>query len=132
MADSALDLLSAVQAVLKANGSLTAIVGTKVYGAPPANPSYPYVLITCQSEPFAAQDIEGMKHTLRVQGFAREGKPATALAIRKIVFAALNRQEVVLNVPGLIMIEHDGLADCFPEQDGKTYQSIIEFSVTIQ
>lgn len=132
MADSALDLLSAVQARLKANADLVAIVGDKVHGAPPANPPYPYVLITCQSEPWAAQDIEGMKHTLRVQGFVRDTKPATALAIRKIVFAALNRCESVLNIPGLVLIEHDGLADCFPEEDGKTYQSIIEFSATIQ
>lgn len=124
--DSAIAVLSAVQTLLKANANLTAIVGTRIYGAVPVNPTYPYVLVTAQSQPFSTDDEAGMQHTLRVQGFAREGKPATVLNIRKFVFDALNRQEASL---GVVMIEQDGLADSFPEPDGKTYQSIIEFTV---
>lgn len=130
--DSARALLAAVQALLKANGGLSAIVGSRVYGAPPANPTYPFVLVTAQSMPFASSSFTGMQHTLRVQGFAREQKSATALAIRELVFLTLNRNEAAIDVDGLVMVEQSGLADCFPEPDGRTYQSVIEFQVLVQ
>lgn len=131
--DSAAPLLSAVQIHLKAQPELQALVDQRVYGAVPAKPTYPYVLITCTSQPFSADDFAGMQHTLRVQGFARENKPATVLAIRKAVYSALNRQESLIGTDDgdVILIEHDGVADAFPEEDGRTYQSIIEFNVLV-
>jgi hypothetical protein len=60
MADSARALMMAVQTLLKGNSALTDIVGQRIYGSPPANPTYPYVLITAQSRPFAASNFSGM------------------------------------------------------------------------
>lgn len=129
--DSARALMAAAQLRLK--GELASLVGTRVYGAVPNKPTYPFVLITCQSAPFASDSFSGMEHTLRIQAFAREDKPATVLAIREAVFAAINRQEAQLALPNnqLVMIEHDGLADYFPEEDGRTYQSVIEFKALV-
>lgn len=133
--DSALALLKAIEARLKADADIQALVGdspgTRVYGAVPANPTYPFMFITCSSEPFDADDMEGMEHQLRVQCFERENKPATVLKMRKAVYAALNRQEALI-VPeegNLVLIDFNGTADAFPEPDGRTYQSFIEFKV---
>lgn len=128
--DSALALLSAVQTRLKADSDIQGIVGSKVYAAPPANPTYPFILITAQSQPFSTDDSSGMQHNLRVQSFAREAKPATVLQLRKFIFSSLDRQEDALGIDDLTSIDQS-FADCFPEPDGKTYQSIIEFSVLI-
>lgn len=131
--DSALPFLQAVETVLKSSLGLTAIVGLRIHGAPPVKPTYPYVVITCASQPYAADDFTGMEHRLRVQGYARENRPGTALAIRQQAFAALNRQETALALPAndLILIEHEGIAECFPEEDGRTYQSVIEFKALV-
>lgn len=119
--------------MLKADGDLAAIVGARVYSAAPTNPTYPYALVTCTSQPFATDDSSGMQHTLRVQGFARENKIATVLAIRGRAFASLNRKEVNLALPDhdLVLVEQEGLFTYFPEPDGRTYQSIVEFKVLV-
>lgn len=128
--DSALSLLEAVETRLKGYAPLTDLVGQRIYGAIPANPTYPYVLITCTSEPFDDDDGDDMEHRLRVQGFVRENKPARPLAIRKAVFDALNRKEDLLSPEeGTVVLIDQVMADCFPEPDGRTYQSIIEFKV---
>ncbi|WP_442577860.1 DUF3168 domain-containing protein [Mesorhizobium sp. ASY16-5R] len=133
MADSALPLLTAVQTLLLATAPVTALVGTRVYGAVPVKPTYPFILVTADSLPFAANDFAGMEHRLRVQAFARENRPGTVLTIRQKVFDALNRNEAALTLPGntLVLIEHDGLSTCFPEEDGRTYQSAIEFKALV-
>ncbi|MET4294717.1 hypothetical protein ABIB06_006550 [Bradyrhizobium sp. LB8.2] len=131
MADNARALLKQAVAVLKANPTLAGIVGERVVGAVPKKPVYPFVLITCNSVPFSSQSFAGMEHTLRVQAFARENKPGTALVMREAIYNSLNRNEVNLALPDneLVMIEFDGVAGCFPEPDGRTYQSFIEFKV---
>ena len=58
----------------------------------------------------------------------------TGRALRKdpaFDFAALDRQESSLNITGvsLVKCEFTGFEDCFIEDDGRTWQSIIEFSL---
>ena len=135
MSDSAAALLTAVQTKLKATAAVTALVGTRIYGSVPGKATYPYVRISCTSEDWSSQTFSGQKHILRAQAFSQDGKPGIPLAIRSAVYDALNRNEAGLALAGgndVILIAQDGLADCFPEEDGKTYQAVIEFSVLIQ
>jgi hypothetical protein len=133
MGDSASALLKAVQTLLKADEAMSALVEGRVYGAAPGNAIYPYVVVSCTSQPWQTQSFFGMRHLLRVQGFSQDGKPGVLLAIREATFNALNRNDE-LSVDGftLVDIQHDGIASCFPEGDGTTYQSVIEFSCYIQ
>ncbi|WP_322884172.1 DUF3168 domain-containing protein [Sinorhizobium medicae] len=133
MADSTLQLLEAAQTALKASAEIIALVATRVHVVPPTNPTYPFVLVTCESQPYAADDFSGMEHRLRVQGFARENRPGTVLAIRAAAFEALNRRESNLALPShdLVLCEHEGVTTYFPEDDGRTYQSVIEFKVLV-
>lgn len=135
MADSAVALLEAVQALLAGSPAVQGLCGQRVYGAVPDNVVFPYIRISCSSEAWSTQSFEGMKHTLRVQGFSEDGKSGVPLALRSAAYLLLNRQEHALALPAplkLIQIEHEGMADCFPEDDGKTYQSVIEFQCSIQ
>ncbi|WP_020184545.1 DUF3168 domain-containing protein [Methylopila sp. 73B] len=134
MADSAVDLLQAVVARLKAEAGMSAFVSDRVHGATPPSPKYPFVLVTSEAQPFAAGDFSGMQHTVRVQAFARENKPGMVLAIRKLAFAALDRREADIAIGGgfeLVSLQYDGVADDFPEDDGNTWQSVIEFSAIV-
>ena len=134
MPDTANALLEAVSNLLKATPAVTAVVDTRVYSSPPHDVTYPFVRVTVQSQPFASQSFSGMQLTLRIQAFDRKQKPGIPLKIREACFDALNRREDLLTVAGgtVVQIEHDGIADCFPEGDGKTWQSVLEFSVLIQ
>jgi hypothetical protein len=132
--DSALDLYPAVVNLLKAQPDIAALVGARVYGAPPAKGFplvYPYMVVTGTGVPFASDSFSGIEHTLRIQSFARENKPATVLVLRKKAFAAIDRQEASIAVPGLVLMQFDGMADAFPEPDGRTYQSLIEFKALV-
>lgn len=135
MADSAVALLEAVQALLRNAPAVQTLCEERVYGAVPDDVILPYVRIGCSSEPWSTQTFEGMKHTLRVQAFSDDGKPGVPLALRSAAYLLLNRQEHAVVLPDdlkLIQIEHEGVSDCFPEDDGKTYQSVIEFQCSIQ
>lgn len=131
--DSAAALLTGISARLSAVSAVTALVGSRIYGAVPAKPTYPYVLITAQSIPMSANDFSAMEHTVRVQAFAAENKPGTCLAIRGAVMDALDRSESLITVQGgtLVSLEFDGLADAFPEDKGLTYQSVVEFKARV-
>lgn len=133
MADSTRALLDAVRNLLKGVPGVTNLVEQRVYLAAPTNPFYPFVLVTCENEPYASDTFSGMEHRLRVQAFARENRPGTVLAIREAVFSALNRQEASLALPehDLVLVEHEGLSTYFPEGDGRTYQSVVEFKVLV-
>lgn len=133
MTDSAPALLKAVETLLKADETMTALVAKRIYGAAPGNAVYPYVFISCTSVDWSTASFAGMRHQLRIQGFSQDGKPGVPLAIRKAAYDALNRNDgIVLEDATLIDIQQNGIATCFPEGDGTTYQSVIEFSCIVQ
>ena len=132
MPDRSAELLTAVQNLLKANAPVAALVEDRVYGSIPQAPTYPYVRLSDNAIPWSTQTFSGMKHTLRVQAFSQDSKPGVPLAIRAACFDALDRQEDSLAVEGLVSVDFDGMADAFVQEDGKTYQAVIEFSVLIQ
>jgi hypothetical protein len=126
--------LQAVETSLKANTDITGLVGTRVTAAPDGALEYPYIMVSGESLPWNTASFNGMQHRIRVQAFSRELKPGQVLKLRELVYAVLHRQEGSLSVAGhtVVLSEYDGLADCFPEGDGKTWQSVIEFNIVIQ
>lgn len=133
MSDSTLPLLQGIQAALKASGPVTALVGTRVYGVPPANPQYPFIVVSSSPQPFEANDFSGMEHQVTVQAFTRENRPGAALTIRQKVFDALNRNEPAITVVGntLVLFQQDGIWTDFPEPDGRTHQAVAEFKAIV-
>lgn len=133
MADTALPVLKAVIARLKGVPAIAAIVNGKIYTDVPQRTTPPYVVVSCQSQPFAANDFSGQQHTVRVQSFSRMASINQCLQLRALVMDALDRQEdaLPLSAGSLVLCQFDGVADAFIEDDGKTWQSVIEFNVTV-
>lgn len=133
MADTTLPVLKAVIALLKGIPAISSIVGSKVYTDVPQKTAFPYLVVSCQSQPFAANDFSGQQHAVRVQSFSRSASISQCLQLRALVMDALDRQESALSLEsgGLILSQYEGFADAFIEDDGKTWQSVIEFKVTV-
>ena len=133
MADSALVVIKAVIVTLKANPTLAAIVGDRIYTDVPQKTDFPYVVVSVQSEPFAACDFSGQSHDLRVQAFSRQAGIAECLNIRKAALDALDRKETDISLSSgtLVKCEYSGLSDAFIEDDGKTWQSLGELEVIV-
>lgn len=133
MADSALSLIKAAIAALKAEPSVATLVAGRVYTDVPQASPFPYLVVSVQSEPFAANDFSGQSHQLRLQSFSRMAGAFEALAIRKAALDALDRNEgkLTLNSGTLVKCEYSGVSDSFIEDDGKTWQAIGELEVII-
>lgn len=133
MADSALAVVKAAIVTLTNSGAVSALVGSRIYTDVPQKAQFPYVVISIQSEPFAANDFSGQSHQLRIQSFSRAAGISECLAIRKAALDALDRQEGNIAMTGstLVKCEYSGLSDAFIEDDGKTWQSVGELEVVV-
>ena len=133
MADTALSVIKGVIAVLKTTGAVTSIVGQRIYTDAPQSASFPYLVVSIQSEPFAANDFSGQSHTVRLQSFSREAGAQQALNIRKAAIEALDRKEtaITLDEGTLVKCEYSGFSDSFIEDDGKTWQAVGELEVIV-
>lgn len=133
MADSTLESLKAVVTRLKAHAGTAALVGTRVYSRVPQNATFPYIKVSLESDIFEADDFSGMSHTLRIQAFSRKFAPKECLDIRTQADDALDRQELLVSISGfnLVLLERSGVSTYFQEDDGETWQSIVEFKMDV-
>ena len=93
MADTALPVIEAIIATLKAKASITSLAGSRIYTDVPQEASFPYIVVSIQSEPFAANDFSGQSHAVRVQAFSRSASIQECLTLRGLVVDALDRRE---------------------------------------
>ena len=133
MADTALSVIKAAIVTLKADSGVTALVGAAVFTEAPQAQTFPYIVVSIQSEPFAANDFSGQSHQLRIQAFSRKAGVKEALEVRAAALNALDRHEenIVLDVSTLVKCEYSGLSDAFIEDDGKTWQAVGELEVIV-
>lgn len=133
MADSFKPILKGIIAALKANGTISAIVGTRVYSNVPQNATFPYMTVRISSQPFDSKEDTGMIHTVEVNGYSRKDSPAEAGDMRAGAYNLLNRGEsnITLDSGTLVSMLYSGLGDVLLEPDGITYRSIIRFTAIV-
>ena len=133
MADTALPVIKGVIDALKAAGPVASKVAARIYSDVPQNSQFPYVMVSIQSEPFAANDFSGQSHSVQIQCFSRKATIEEALSIRAAALSALDRKEsaLVLTTGTLVKCEYSGLSDAFIEDDGKTWQAVTELEVVV-
>jgi hypothetical protein len=131
--DSALSVIKAVIVTLNANTGVNTLLGGRVYTDVPQKSDFPYLVVSIDSEPFAANDFSGQTHTLRLQAFSQYKGSKEALTIRKACLEALDRQEssIALSEGTLVKCEYSGSQEPFKEDDGKTWQAIGELEVVV-
>ena len=133
MADSALPVLKGIIAALKAAVPVSTLVNDRVYSDVPQNATFPYIMVSITSEPFAANDFSGQSHTVRIQTYSRDASKAGCLKIRAAALDALDRNEpaISLDTGTLVKCEYSGFSDAFMEDDGKTWQGVGELEVIV-
>jgi len=131
MSDSYLALLDEMIADMKADATLTAIVGQRIYSDIPDNPTFPLALVNISSQPFDTKTTNGMEHTAQVSIFSRKTSPEEAADARAAVYNLFHKQEAALSAAGVSVIIFNGVAPVFKDPDGKTWQALIQFRVII-
>jgi len=91
----------AIVAALKADASVGAVVGDRIYDNPPAEAVFPYISIgPSDFVPFDAQDMVAREETVQIDIWSRDhGKKAECKAIVDAAFAALHRTIPVIDDP---------------------------------
>lgn len=133
MADTAPYVIKAVIAALKAAAPVFTLVGTRIYTDVPQGAAFPYIVLSIQSDPFAANDFSGQDHKLRIQAFSRFKGISEALLVRAAALNALDRNEqsIALEQGTLVKCEYVGFSDAFKEDDGRTWQSIGDLQLLV-
>lgn len=133
MVDSAVYVIKAAVAALKANSPVATLVGDRVYSDVPEAAVFPYIVLSIHSEPFAANDFSGQSHKLRVQTFSRKKTVSEALLIRSAALTALDRNEQALTLDAgtLVKCEYAGFSDAIKEDDGRTWQGYAKLEVVV-
>jgi hypothetical protein len=131
--DSTIASLKGVRNKLIANSALIALVGNKIYNKAPQETIYPFVKVSINTElsPVINNSSQVFIHILRCQAWSQISLEE-AINIRSAIFNALHRQSLTLDSPfKLIDCQVNTLFDAFLENDGKTYQSVIEFKISV-
>ncbi len=133
MADTAAYVIKSIVAALKAATPVTTLVGASIYSDVPQDTDFPYIVVSVQSEPFAANDFSGQSHTLRIQTFSRFKGISEALLVRAAALNHLDRNESALTLTQgtLVKCEYSGFSDAFKEDDGRTWQGVAELQLVV-
>jgi len=130
LTDSYKDIVKAVINKLEADNVVS---GDRIYTDIPQHETFPYVHVSVSSDAFATKDTSGMEHTVQCQAFDRAKTPQSVANIREAIFNSLDRNPngLTLDSGTLSILDFNGTADVFKEEDGVTWQSVIQFRAVI-
>lgn len=123
MSDTSKTILQTVISQLKADATLTGLVGTRIYTHVPQQKQFPYVFISINSTAEDTYDLTGTLHTLRIQMFSQEWGIETSLDIKEAIYNVLQRNE---NFDFSLFA---GVESSFIEDDNRTQQRVLEFTI---
>lgn len=113
-------LQAAVLSHLRADSSLDAILGERIYDEPPASPSYPYVTLgRSETRPWGGVDGEGVEHALTLTCVSRFGGAEEAKAVVAALRAALHGAALTLTDHRLVNLRAT-YADVFRASDWRS------------
>lgn len=127
MASAELELQGAMVPLLKADATLTALVGTRVYDQPPATPTFPYV--TIGDAQFLRDDatcVRGGQIYLTLHAWSRAVGFPEVRRISDAVVEAVHMAPLTLPTNRFISIMHRQTRT-FRDPDGLTSHAVIEF-----
>jgi Protein of unknown function (DUF3168) len=124
---SSLELQRASIAALKADPTVAALVGDRVYDNVPFNAAFPYISIgPDQTLPSRADCIDGDEITIQFDGWSRMPSFTEAKRISEAVRRCLNGAPLVLNGYALIDLWLDS-SQTLRDPDGLTSHAVITF-----
>lgn len=127
MTSPSLALQQAVVTALGASSALTAIVGDRVYDAPPRNAAFPYVSFGQVSVADWSTGTEtGAEHQLVLDAWSRAAGKRECHAILDAIDTALNDAALTLAGNALVNLRFQ-FADVRRDPDGITFHGVIRF-----
>jgi hypothetical protein len=130
----ALALQRGIVARLKADATLAALVGGRVYDEPPEPPTFPYVRLgTFVAEPFRTDARQAWTVTFGVECHSRPNAGRVeATRMVDAVIGALEQSQTVLTVTGFTVAWVDLVtSQVARDQDGQTYSGIVAFEAVL-
>lgn len=125
MADPSLPLQKAVHDALRADATLTALVGTRVYDSPPKNAATPYVSIgEDQILGERADCYDGSEFFLTIHAFSTEPGYPQVKRISSAIRSVLHGAELTVDNFRLVDMAFDDLRH-FRDPDGLTAHAVI-------
>lgn len=132
MSDPSLEVQVAIVAALKSAGALPAVIGARVYDAPPASPTFPYITLgDCQVLPDKADCIDGAELFLQVDVWSRGVGYGEAKTIANAVVVKLDDQPLTVAAHSVIVFEHQS-TNYLRDPDGLTRHAAITFRSLVQ
>jgi len=127
MTHPALALQKAVVAALVADGAVGALIGDRVYDAPPRDAAFPYVTIGgTRVEDWSTGTEDGAEIRLTLEVWSRERGKRECHEILETVEAALHQAALSLEDHALVNLRFE-FADVDRERDGVTYHGVARF-----
>lgn len=123
----ALALQQAVVTALAGSAPLAAIVGSRIYDAPPRNAAFPYVSFGQLSVADWSTGTEtGAEHQLILDAWSREAGKKQCYAMLDAIAGALDDAALTLDGNALVNLRFQS-ADVRRDPDGITFHGVIRF-----
>jgi hypothetical protein len=131
--DSYKPLLKAVIAALKADSTVSGLVGARIYSNVPQNETFPYIMVSISSLDFSSVTFSGQDHAIQINAYSREADPEEVADIKSACYNVLHRNEsgLTLDSGTLSIIQFDGLAEIFKDNDGITWEAVTRFRAVV-
>ncbi len=127
MTDPGLALQSALVAALAADSGVGALVGDRIYDAPPRNATFPYLTFgDARILDWSTATEAGAEHRLILDVWSRERGRRQCYEIVRAVNAVLDEAALSLDDHVLINLRFEA-ADLRREADGITYHALMRF-----
>jgi len=127
MPHPALALQKAVFAALVADGGVGALIGDRIYDAPPRDPVYPYASIgETRTLDWSTGTEDGAELRLTLHVWSREHGRSECLAVIEAARAVLHDAALTLDGHALVNLRFD-TADAGRDPDGITWHGVMRF-----
>jgi Protein of unknown function (DUF3168) len=127
MTHPALALQKAVFAALVADSGVGALIGDRIYDAPPRDPAYPYASFgEARVLDWSTGTEQGAEHRLTLHVWSRERGKSECLAVMEAVDAVLDDAALALDGHALVNLRFE-TADARRDADGITWHGVMRF-----
>jgi len=127
MTHPSLALQKAVFAALVADGGVGALIGDRLYDAPPRDAGFPYASFgEARTLDWSTGTEEGAEHRLTLHVWSRERGKSECLAVMEAVEAALRDATLTLDGHALVNLGFEA-ADARRDPDGITWHGVLRF-----
>ncbi len=127
MTHPSLALQKAVFAALVADSGVGALIGDRIYDAPPRNATFPYASFgEARASDWSTGTEDGAEHRLTLDVWSRERGKAECWAVLEAIQAVLNDAALTLDGQALVNLRFE-TAETRRDPDGITWHGVARF-----